>query len=53
MGLPKQTLQSNFRSNSASLTTFSSKEFYNSELKSVNKKNVDMVPIEVIDINGT
>lgn len=53
--LPKQMLQLNYRSEFASLTTFSSKEFYDSELKSVDTEKAkarNEEPIEVIEVNG-
>lgn len=53
--LPKQMLQLNYRSDFASLTTFSSKEFYKSELKSVDNERArdhKEQPIEVIEVNG-
>ena len=51
-GLTSLTLELNYRSNNASLTSFSSKEFYNSNLKSVDLNQIYNNPIEVIEVNG-
>ncbi|MBO6042385.1 hypothetical protein J6P52_04455 [bacterium] len=45
-------MELNYRSNNASLTSFSSKEFYNSNLKSVDLNQIYNNPIEVIEVNG-
>ena len=51
--LPKYVLEMNYRSNSSELVLFSSKEFYNSELKGLdNFTQRNKVSIEVIDVNG-
>lgn len=53
-GVIKQDLELNYRSDSANLTTFSSKHFYDSKLKCVdNRKKTIPNSIEVFDINGT
>lgn len=53
-GLPMYNLELNYRSVHASLTSFSSKEFYESNLKCLNSCNFgDEKAIEVIDVNGT
>ena len=50
--LPKYTLELNYRSSSAALTTFSSKEFYNSKLKTLDANSAKEKAIEVIDVSG-
>ncbi|MGL4183992.1 MAG: AAA domain-containing protein [Metamycoplasmataceae bacterium] len=50
--LPKYNLELNYRSSSAALTTFSSKQFYNCDLKTLDKNGVNNTPIEVINVNG-
>ena len=52
-GLNSAILELNYRSNNASLTSFSSKEFYNSNLKSVDINQICNNAIEVIEVNGT
>jgi len=43
----------NYRSNSSELVLFSSKEFYNSELKGLdNFSQRNKISIEVVDVNG-
>lgn len=52
-GVPMYNLELNYRSVHASLTSFSSKEFYNSNLKCLNACNVKSDDaIEVINVNG-
>lgn len=54
-GIKEQYLELNYRSNFANLTTFSSKHFYESNLKCLDKKmdkNIDTNSIQVIDVNG-
>lgn len=52
--LPKYVLEMNYRSNSSELVLFSSKEFYNSELKGLdNFSQRNKISIEVVDVNGT
>ncbi|GAA5414778.1 AAA domain-containing protein [Ureaplasma ceti] len=51
-GFNKQNLELNYRSVAAELTTFSSKEFYESNLKTVDKNNYRGDAIEVINVNG-
>ncbi|MGL5521783.1 MAG: AAA domain-containing protein [Metamycoplasmataceae bacterium] len=50
--LPKYNLELNYRSASAALTTFSSKQFYNCDLKTLDKNGVSEAPIQVINVNG-
>lgn len=52
-GIPKQVLELNYRSALAALTSFSSKEFYKSNLKTLdNNKINNPKAIEIIDIEG-
>lgn len=52
-GIPMYNLELNYRSTHASLTSFSSKEFYSSNLKCLNACNVESNDaIEVINVNG-
>ncbi|VEU59878.1 hypothetical protein [Mesomycoplasma neurolyticum] len=52
-GIYSILLDKNYRSNFASLMTFSSKHFYNSKLDVIDKLTTfDEEPIEVYDING-
>ena len=51
-GIPKQTLELNYRSAAASLTAFSAKEFYNCDLKGVDKNERIIQPIEIINVEG-
>ena len=51
-GIPKQTLELNYRSDAASLTTFSSKEFYESQLKTLDTNKNIIKPIEIINVDG-
>ncbi len=50
--MPKYNLELNYRSSSAALTTFSAKQFYNSDLKTVDNINIKSNPIEVINVMG-
>ncbi|WP_322875826.1 AAA domain-containing protein [Mycoplasmopsis felis] len=53
LGVYEILLDKNYRSNSASLMTFSSKYFYNSQLDVVNLcNNKEKKPIEVIEVQG-
>ena len=51
--VPKYNLEFNYRSSSAALTTFSAKQFYNSDLKTLDKNGIELLnPIEVINVGG-
>ncbi|MGL5590838.1 MAG: AAA domain-containing protein [Metamycoplasmataceae bacterium] len=50
--IPKYNLELNYRSNSAELTTFSSKQFYESNLKTLDKNNFENNSIEIVNVNG-
>ena len=51
-GIPKQTLELNYRSVASSLTSFSAREFYNCDLKGVDKNEKIIQPIEIINVAG-
>lgn len=51
-GIPKYNLELNYRSMYAALTTFSSKEFYHSDLKTLDQNGTNAQSIEIINING-
>lgn len=52
-GIKKEMLELNYRSASAILTTFSSKEFYESNLKTLDSNDgITRNPIEIINVNG-
>ncbi len=51
-GINQEMLELNYRSTHAMLTTFSSKEFYSSNLKTLDKNGLTNKSIEILDVNG-
>ena len=51
-GINQEMLELNYRSAAANLTTFSSKEFYNSNLKTLDNNSKIVEPIEIINVDG-
>lgn len=50
--IPRYFLELNYRASFSSLSTFSAKEFYESNLKCLDKNNVGNTSIEIINIDG-
>ena len=51
-GIPKQTLELNYRAAAASLTTFSAREFYDCQLKTLDYNQMIIRPIEIVEVAG-
>ncbi len=51
-GIQQEMLELNYRSSAATLTTFSSKEFYKNNLKTLDNNKPIHKPIEIINVRG-